>query len=107
VEYQVSRPLFIRVVGQYTSQELDALRDPATDNPMLLYDEETDNYDRSEISLVNDLRVDLLFSFRPTPGTVVFLGYGASLTESNAFQFGELERTVDGFFAKASYRFRM
>jgi len=38
---------------------------------------------------------------------VVFLGYGASLTEGNAFRFRELERTVDGFFAKASYLFRM
>ena len=107
VEYQVSRPLFIRVVGQYSSQELDALRDPTTDDPILLYDAETDSLERSTVSLVNDFRVDLLLSFRPTPGTVVFLGYGASLTESSAFRFGELERTVDGFFVKASYRFRM
>ena len=56
---------------------------------------------------MNDFRVDLLLSFRPTPGTVLFLGYGSSLTESEPFKFRDLERVRDGFFAKVSYLFRM
>ena len=56
---------------------------------------------------LNDFRVDWLFSYRPTPGTLFYLGYGATLTEPRRFRFRELERTVDGFFAKASYLFRL
>jgi len=48
-----------------------------------------------------------LFSYKPTPGTVVFLGYGSSLTEADAFRFRHLTRTADGFFLKLSYLFRM
>jgi len=57
--------------------------------------------------VVNSFRSDFLFSYRPTPGTVLFLGYGASLTEPNAFRFQGLHRTGDGFFLKGSYLIRM
>ena len=107
VEYQVSRPFFVRVVGQYTSQERDALRDPVTDAPILIYDPNTGAYERSTVTTANDLRVDVLLSYRPNPGTVLFLGYGSTLTESDAFSFRDLERVSDGFFAKVSYLFRM
>ena len=107
VEYQLSRPLFVRVVGQYTSQERDALRDPATDAPILLYDPDSGTYERSTVTTANVFRIDALLSFRPTPGTVLFLGYGTSLTESDAFKFSDLARVNDGFFAKVSYLFRM
>jgi hypothetical protein len=56
---------------------------------------------------INDFRSDLLFSYKPTPGTVFFLGYGASLSEPRAFRFVGLDRVVDGFFLKATYLFRM
>ena len=49
----------------------------------------------------------MLFSFEPNPGTVIFAGYGSSLTENNSFKFNSLERTNDGFFMKLSYLFRM
>ncbi len=107
IEYQVSRPIFVRVVGQYVSQERDALRDPRTDEPILLLDPDTGTFSVAAPVTSNDLRIDWLFSYRPTPGTVVFLGYGASLTEPNAFRFAELERVADGFFLKVSYLFRM
>jgi hypothetical protein len=107
LEYQVSRPFFIRVVGQYTSQEQDALRDPTTDAPILIYDAGSGTYEPSTATSANDFRVDVLLSFRPTPGTVLFLGYGSSLTESAPFKFQDLERVTDGFFAKVSYLFRM
>jgi hypothetical protein len=48
----------------------------------------------------------VLFSYRPNPGTVLFLGYGASLTEDASFRFRDLRRTEDGIFVKASYLFR-
>ena len=49
---------------------------------------------------------DVLLSYRPTPGTVVFLGYGAALDEPNAFRFRRMARGEDRFFMKLSYLFR-
>jgi hypothetical protein len=53
----------------------------------------------------NTLRADFLFSYRPSPGTVFFAGYGNSLTESDPLAFQRLRRIGDGFFLKVSYVF--
>ena len=106
LEYQLSRSIFVRFVGQYAAQETDDRRDPVTDRPIL-----TPNDDgvlepalaRTE----NDLRVDFLFSYHPTPGTVFYLGYGSSLTEADAFTFRDVDRVNDGVFVKLSYLFRL
>jgi hypothetical protein len=37
----------------------------------------------------------------------MFAGYGASMREPEAFRISDLERTIDGFFVKLSYLFRM
>ena len=50
--------------------------------------------------------MDWLFSYVPSPGTVLFAGYGSSLTEPEAFRFRHLERVRDGVFVKLSYLFR-
>jgi hypothetical protein len=52
-------------------------------------------------------RVDWLFSYRPTPGTVFFAGYGSSLTEDDPLAFSRLRRVNDAFFLKASYLLRI
>jgi hypothetical protein len=54
----------------------------------------------------NQFSTDWLFSYRPVPGTLVYLGYGSTLEEPDAFQFQDLHRTRDGFFGKISYLFR-
>jgi hypothetical protein len=102
VEYQLSRAVFVRFVGQYTARERDALYD-AAGQPILVSGVMT------TALTTNDLRTDLLFSYRPTPGTLFYVGYGASMTEPEAFSFDreQLRRTSDGFFAKASYLFRL
>jgi hypothetical protein len=100
VEYQLSRPLFLRFVGQYDNRRRDALRDPASDLPLLIDNVIAGRQD------TRDFRVDWLVSYLPSPGTVVFAGYGASLTEQDAFRFSKLERVRDGFFLKISYVLR-
>jgi len=100
VEYQLSRPLFLRFVGQYDNRHRDALRDPATDQPLLI------NNSVAVEQNIRDFRVDWLVSYLPSPGTVVFAGYGASLWEPDAFRFRDMERVRDGFFLKLSYVFR-
>lgn len=108
VEYQLTRALFVRVVGQYDASRQDDLRDNhRTEDPILLYDPETDTYERAVASSRNYLRLDALFSYRPTPGTVLFLGYGTGLDDERAFRFQRLTRQHDGFFFKLSYLFRV
>ncbi len=68
---------------------------------------QTGEYSRTVERRSNRFRVDWLFSFRPNPGTVVFLGYGSSLSEPDSFRFRDLRRTSDGFFLKLSYLFRV
>jgi hypothetical protein len=107
IEYQLSRPIFLRLVGQYQASQVDALRDDSrTGGALLIRDPVTGTFTRTARTVSNALRVDWLFSYRPTPGTVVFLGYGNSLVEPAAFRFRTLARTSDGFFVKLSYLFR-
>ena len=101
LEYQLSRAVFVRYVGQYFAQDQVALEDPRTGQQLSV------NGSAAGPQITNDFRNDLLFSYKPTPGTVLFLGYGASLTEADAFQFHDLSRTADGYFLKLSYLFRM
>ena len=98
IEYQLKRDIFFRYVGQYTAQRRDALRDPRTGDSLIVSGNQPPE---------PEFRNDFLFSYKPTPGTVLFLGYGSSLTEQDPLSFRRLSRTADGFFLKASYLFRM
>ena len=108
VEYQASRSIFARVVGEYNAQRQDALRDDSRTNlPILIRDPSTGIYALSPAIERNRFRVDALFSYQPTPGTVFFAGYGSSLSEPRGLRFNNLSRTSDGFFLKGSYLLRL
>ena len=110
VEYQVSRAIFFRLVGEYTANRRSDLRDDGRTNaPILIRDPEDGIYKRSLATATtsNNIRVDWLFSYQPTPGTVFFAGYGSRLDEQDAFRFRRLARSEDGFFTKFSYLFRL
>ena len=100
VEYQPARTLFFRVIGEYRSQRRATLVDANTGDPLRIDGELAT---RTEI---NTLRMDWLASYEPTPGTVVFLGYGATLSTPKTFNFSDLSREIDGFFVKLAYQFR-
>jgi hypothetical protein len=99
-EYQLSRALFLRVVGQYSARARTALLD-RSGNPILV------SGVRDAGTQLNELRMDWLLSYRPSPGTLVYLGYGSTLEEPDEFRFRELRRSTDGFFGKVSYLLRM
>jgi len=105
IEYQLARPIFVRVVSQYSATMRAPLRDPRTGEPLFV----TSNgaFVSSTASSSNSLRTDWLFSYRPNPGTVFFLGYGGSMSETDPLAFQRLRRTGDSFFVKASYVFRL
>jgi hypothetical protein len=108
VEYQLSRAIFLRAIGEYNAQRQDTLRDDSRTNlPIVIRDPVTGVYAAAVASEHNRFRVDALFSYQPTPGTVFFAGYSSFLTEPQGLQFGNLRRTNDGFFLKASYLFRL
>ena len=107
VEYQVSRPLFIRFVGQHDGTKIDALRDDSrTEAPILIRSADGTFRQSAPVSR-SGFRADWLVSYQPNPGTVVFAGYGASLGASDFFSPRDLTRTTDGLFVKLSYLFRM
>ena len=112
MEYQLARPVFVRLVGEFDSFNRDALRDEGrTGLPLLI------NGRRTFRSTSTSFRGDFLFSYQPNPGTVVFLGYGAGYADTrrdaqpfefpSSFRFHGYNRSDDAFFLKASYLLRL
>jgi len=105
LEYQFSRALFLRFIGQAELRRRDALRDPRTEQPM---------FSRSASGAYTALgatrsligRADWLLSYLPSPGTVVFFGYGTAGDASLTQRPDDVRRTSDGLFVKVSYLFR-
>ena len=107
LEYQIARPLFVRLVGEYDAMEVDSLRDDSRTGGALLVPDDEGNLVRTTAFANNVFRGDFLFSYQPLPGTVVFVGYGSVMDEPRVFRFGGLERQSDGWFIKGSYLFRL
>jgi hypothetical protein len=99
-EYQPTRAFFLRGIAEYRAERRSALRDARSGHPLAVSGVPVAGADS------NTLRVDLLASYRPTPGTVAFLGYGASLAEPDSFGFRDLSRSADGLFIKLAYQIR-
>lgn len=107
-EYQLSRALFVRMVGEYRSDFHDTLRDDTrTGLPIAALNPATGSYDRLSAEHLKRLRADWLVAFQPNPGTVLFAGYGSTREETLARRPLGLRRINDGFFVKMSYLFRM
>jgi hypothetical protein len=100
VEYQPHRALFFRVIGEYRSERRATLVDPASGDSLFIAGAAQRATD------YNGLRLDLLASFEPTPGTVAFFGYGSSMVTDASFNWSRLQRTSDGFFVKLAYQVR-
>ena len=106
LEYQLTRSIFMRAVGEYDLAQTDDLRDETrTFYPILI------NGQRALASRSHSLHGDYLFSYQPRPGTVLFLGYGSEGTgipdPADRFNFQPIKRGSDYFFVKYSYLFRM
>jgi hypothetical protein len=105
VEYQVSRPLFVRLVGQYVQTQTDSLRDDSRTGAPILIAGPT-GVTRSAARHSNQFHADALLSYQPVPGTVILAGYGSDMTDERAFGFHNLTRTDDAVFVKVSWLFR-
>ncbi|MDQ3208230.1 MAG: hypothetical protein M3Q37_06440 [Gemmatimonadota bacterium] len=108
LEYQLARPIFLRLVGEYTTERQAALRDDTrTGAPILIFDAAAGTYVRAEAFGRRSFRGDFLFSYQPTPGTVLFAGYGSTLRDPTELGRASLRRSAAGFFLKLSYLFQM
>jgi hypothetical protein len=105
LEYQLSRPVFVRLVGQYDAAFQDNLRDDSRTN-LPIYLNSTGAFQRATGSTTNGISAQWLFAYQPLPGTVFFAGYGDTLTEPVSFHFDPVHRTADAFLVKFSYLFR-
>jgi len=104
-QYQFNRALFLRGTLEYASAERGDLRASGTDLSLESCDE--DGCELLDGSDSNDILVEALLSYEPSPGTVFFLGYSRQMEDSRRFGFEAVQPTADGLFAKMSYRFRM
>ncbi|HKO15686.1 MAG TPA: DUF5916 domain-containing protein [Gemmatimonadaceae bacterium] len=110
-EYQISRSIFLRLVGEYQGHDRLPLVDwGRSGGALLFYDPASRTYRRSGPLRAKAFRTDWLFAYQPSPGTVFFAGYGNS-SAPDAFRLNQLTetrfRTADAFFMKFSYLFRM
>jgi hypothetical protein len=106
VEYQLTRAVFVRLVGEYDQSEQDDLRDETrTFYPLLIAGQ------LATASRARTVHGDYLFSYQPTPGTVLFLGYGSQAEgtpePTQRFTWQPLRRAADYFFVKGSYLLRI
>ena len=107
IEYQLARAVFVRAVAEYNSTKQAALRDETRTFAPILIRNRSGVLEPAVARTTNRLRADWLFSYQPMPGTVLFAGYGSTLTEPEALRFRDLDRTNDSFFVKLTYLFRM
>ena len=77
MQYQFSKSLFLRGVLEYAAQERGTPADPVTGDP-LQYCGDSSCSTLSDFRS-NDIHVEGLLSYEPSPGTVFFLGYSRQM----------------------------
>jgi Domain of unknown function (DUF5916) len=109
-EYQIARPLFFRVVGQYSTTNVLALVDEGRTGGAMLQALGNGQYAPMGNFRSNTFRIDWLLAYQPTPGSVFYAGYGSS-SAPDALRVDQLTETRyrvnDAFFLKLTYLFRM
>ncbi len=99
-QYQFSRALLARVVVQYSLEERDALRDPRTEQPLVV--------EGTVQAAVEAGRFEgqFLLKYEHSPGTVFFIGYSRLMQGLANVRLSQMDLTGEGFFVKASYLLR-
>ena len=106
-EYQLTRQFFVRVIGERAVVTQDSLRDDTRTELPIFLRASNGTLSRAAAFERTRARIDVLLSYLPSPGTVVYLGYGDALAANRPAGPERLERTRDQFFMKLSYLFRL
>src|SRR5207237_9214389 len=80
LEYQLSRAIFVRYIGQYFSEDHAALLDPRTGHPLVVHDS------TAPAIVSTDFRTYALFFFNTPPAPLILLCYSAAFTEATSFR---------------------
>ena len=107
LEYQATRAIFFRYVGEYATNYQDALRDDSRTGLPIVFVRPDVTFAPAAGVRQRTVRNDWLFSYQPTPGTVLFTGYGNAYSNPDDPRGPRLQRTRDGFFLKLGYLFRL
>lgn len=107
IEYQLTRQLFIRTIGEYATFRQDSLRDDTRTNLPIYLRQANGSLARASAFERKRARLDVLLSYLPTPGTVFYLGYGDIQKANSPGGPETLRRSSDAFFVKLSYLFRL
>jgi hypothetical protein len=109
IEYQLSRALQLRLITEYVVEEQDDLRDNSRTELPIVFVNGSGGYTLASGYREARMRADVLVSYFPNPGTVMYLGYGSTYQEPSEGLMSRrrLERTTNAFFLKLSYLFRM
>ena len=99
-QYQFSKSLSFRAVVQYSLEERDALRDPTTEQPLLI------DGVRQDESESGQFEAQFLLKYEPSPGTILFVGYNRLMSGLANLRLSQMDLVGEGFFVKASYLFR-
>ena len=106
-EYQITRQIFVRAIGEISNKEQDALRDDSRTGLPVYLRGPGGTYLPATGYNQRRVRLDYLFSYLPTPGTVAYFGYGDARGADEPSGPEKLTRTRDVFFLKLSYLFRV
>ena len=107
MEYQATRQMFVRLIGEYSRAAQDSLHDDTRTNLPVYLANGDGTYRRAAAVETERVRLDFLLSYLPTPGTVFYVGYGDALQSNQPAGPERITRTRDQFFVKFSYLFRM
>lgn len=106
-EYQVTRQVFVRVIGEHAVIDQDDLRDDSRTGLPVFLRARNGTLTPASAFRRTTARVDVLFSWLPSPGTVFYAGYGDLLRAERPDGPERLQRTQDAFFLKFSYLVRV
>ena len=107
VEYQVTRQIFVRVIGEVVKVKQDSLRDDSRTEAPVYFRNGDGTLTRAVAFDRSRGRLDFLFSYLPTPGTVIYVGYGNTSRADRPGGTQSLQPSRDVFFMKLSYLFRL
>ena len=107
LEYQVTRQIFVRVIGEVVKIRQDSLRDDSRTSAPVFFRNADGTLSRAVAFDRSRGRLDFLFSYLPTPGTVIYLGYGNTSRADRPGGTQSLQPNRDVFFMKLSYLFRL
>ncbi len=107
LEYQVTRQVFVRVIAEVASIKQDSLRDDSRTNLPVYFRGTGGALTRAVAFDRSRGRVDFLFSYLPSPGTVFFFGYGNASRADRPGGTERLQPSRDQFFLKLSYLLRL